>query len=275
MARRPTRVYDVALPAHAKEEFWARGFTDIAQITSEEEIEWLRDVYDALFGGDVENTYVVRDVMTRIDEQRGERISQIIRPETSLPDMTKTQFWQNSIRLGSELLDVPMAQMEGWGHMVRKAPNDSEAIPWHQDEAFWDPSFDYRALGVWMPLDPATLETGCMDMVPGSHEWGIIPHKLGQDDPAVTYIEAVKPDVSKAVPRPVPVGGASLHHCRTLHGSGPNVSGNVRRAWITEAQMVPVKRETPHDRAWYWKRHEAMMELARPRMPAAVPLPAE
>jgi len=51
MARRPKTSFDATLSAHAVEEFWEHGFTRIDRITTDEEVEWLRDVYDLLFSG--------------------------------------------------------------------------------------------------------------------------------------------------------------------------------------------------------------------------------
>jgi len=273
MARMPSRRFEAELPKGAAEEFREKGFTEVARITTDEEVEWLREVYDALFEGEA-GAYVVRDVMTRIDEQRGDRVGQIIRPENYWPQLRDTQFYRNSQKLSSQILGLAPAAMEAWGHMVRKSPNDTEALCWHQDEAFWDPHFDYQALGCWMPLDPATIESGCMDMIPGSHKLGIVPHKLGQDDPAVSYIEAIEPDTSKAVPRPIPVGGASFHHCRTLHGSGPNTTGNVRRAFIFVWQKVPVRRETPKDHPWWFTRFEVQSKMAPEKFKTAAKVEA-
>ena len=45
-------------------------------------------------------------------------------------------------------------------------------------------------------------------------------------------------------------GGASFHHCRTLHGSGPNQSARVRRAFAIEWQLAPVRRAVPEPRPW-------------------------
>jgi hypothetical protein len=77
-------------------------------------------------------------------------------------------------------------------------------------------------------------------------------------------------DLSLAVPRPVPIAGASFHHCRTLHWSAPNRSDHVRRAYINEWQMTPVKREVPYDRPWFHKRQAAMMPFAKERFKPAV-----
>jgi hypothetical protein len=58
----------------------------------------------------------------------------------------------------------------------------------------------------------------------------------------------------------VPIGGASIHHNRTLHFSGPNKTDRVRRAYVNEWQIVPVKRAVPFDRPWYWGRQKALRE---------------
>lgn len=269
MARRPRVAFKAELPAAARAEFAERGFTKIDRITSDEEIAWLRDVYDALFCGEG-GAYVVHDVMTRIDEQRGDRTAQVIRPEAYLPELKQTAFWSNSRRLAAELLGLGQTGLDGWGHMVRKAPHDEESLPYHQDEAFWDPNFDYQSLGVWMALDTATVENGCMSLAPGTHLEGVREHRLGKGDPAVTYIELTDPPLDRVVPHPIPVGGASFHHCRTIHGSGPNHSNRHRRAYINEWQAVPVRRGAPKDHPWWWPRQAAMTQLAAERMKPAV-----
>ncbi len=260
MARRPSRVFDAVLEQSKVDDFWNLGFTRIDRITTDEEIVWLREVYDLLFSGNMKLLpgALVTDVMTRMDKQRGDRIGQVLRPEFFIPELKETQFFQNSNRIAKQILGHD-AHLDAWGHMVRKAPNNPDIVPWHQDEGYWDPSFDYQSFGCWMPLDPATLESGCMSFIPGSHKEGVLRHGFMDDDPAVTtLILDDKIDASKAVLQPVPIGGASIHHNRTLHFSGPNTTSNVRRAYVNEWQIVPVKRDTPYDRPWYWARQAAM-----------------
>ena len=125
-------------------------------------------------------------------------------------------------------------------------------LPWHQDEAYWDTGFAYRALGCWVPLDPATVESGCMHFLPGSHTGAVRPHRHIDDDPTVHGLECDVAEADAAVAVPLDPGGASFHHCRTLHMTTPNVSGRVRRAWATEVQVEPIPLpEGEHaDRPW-------------------------
>jgi hypothetical protein len=263
MSRRPSRTFDASLTQEKVEDFWDLGFTRIDRITTDEEVAWLREVYDLLFSGNMKLLpgALVTDVMTRMDSQRGNRIGQVLRPEYFIPELKETQFYKNSNAIAKQILGHD-EHLDVWGHMVRKAPNNPDIVPWHQDEGYWDPSFDYQSFGCWMPLDPATEESGCMSFIPGSHKGGVLRHGFMDDDPAVTtLILEDKIDVSKAVLQPVPIGGASIHHNRTLHFSGPNTTSNVRRAYINEWQIVPVKRELPYDRPWYWARQAAMRAL--------------
>ena len=262
MARRPAKEFVVDVPEAKVKDFWELGFTLVDRITTDEEVEWLREVYDLLFSGNMKLLpgALVTDVMTRMDAQRGERIGQILRPEYFVPELKQTQFYKNSETIAKQILGRD-AHLDVWGHMVRKAPRNPDVVPWHQDEGYWDPSFDYQSFGCWMPLDPATKESGCMSFIPGSHKEGVRRHAYMDGDPRVTtLILEEEPDLSEAVLQPVPIGGASIHHNRTLHGSGPNTTDRVRRAYINEWQIVPVKREVPYERDWYWGRQKAMRE---------------
>src|SRR3569833_382063 len=262
MSRMPSREFDAGISDAKVDEFWERGFTLVERITTDEEVAWLREVYDMLFSGNMKLLpgALVTDVMTRMDSQRGDRIGQILRPEYFIPQLKQTQFYKNSEAIAKRILGRD-AHLDVWGHMVRKAPRYPDLVPWHQDEGYWDPSFDYQSFGCWMPLDPATRESGCMSFIPGAHKEGVRRHAYMDGAPRITKLVLEEgPDLSRAVLQPVPIGGASIHHNRTLHGSGPSTTDRVRRAYVNEWQIVPVKRETPYERDWYWGRQKAMRE---------------
>jgi ectoine hydroxylase-related dioxygenase (phytanoyl-CoA dioxygenase family) len=136
--------------------------------------------------------------------------------------------------------------------MILKPPHVGGELPWHQDEAYWDTGFRYRALGSWMPLDPATRESGCMHFLPGSHLGPVRPHRHLEDDPRVHGLVTDGVDARGQIAVPLDPGGASFHHCRTLHRTPPNASGRVRRAWANELQLepVPLAADDEPDRPW-------------------------
>ena len=45
-------------------------------------------------------------------------------------------------------------------------------LPWHQDR--WKHLDRDPRLSVWTALDPATCENGCVQILPGSHHWGVV-----------------------------------------------------------------------------------------------------
>lgn len=233
--------------------FRDRGFTSIGRITSDEEIAWLRDLYDWLFADKSRASRAGHfDLVRPYDSEGEDRLPQILAPEHRFPQLKETAFWRNGRMLASRLLGVDADLLQGWGHMIRKPARIGEPLPWHQDEAYWEPSLMYRALGCWMPLDDATIESGCLSFIPGSHRNEVLPHRHVNDDPSVhaIFAEPGSAEIAQAEIVPVPAGGAVFHHSRTLHSSGPNVSDHVRRAYANEWQLAPVQIEITPDRPW-------------------------
>jgi len=100
---------------------------------------------------------------------------------------------------------------------------------YHLDVPYW--SFTSPdAISIWVALDNATLENGCLYYVPGSHK-----AKKFDNVPIGEHIGAlfdVYPEWRSVepVPCPVPAGGALLHNGLTFHGAGANMTNGRRRA---------------------------------------------
>jgi len=252
MTQRPQADFPVLITDAQIAEFRERGFIRIDRITSDNELVWLGEVYDRLFEERVQSVPGGYFDLTRPYDSAGEdHQPQIIMPEARYRELRKTAFYRNGRFIAAHLLGVESTNLRGWGHMIRKPAITGGPLPWHQDEAYWDPAFDYVALGCWMPLDPATVESGCMSFIPGSHRGDVRKHRHLGDDPAVHALVVEDVDTSAGVPVPVEAGGAVFHHCRILHCSGSNRSSRVRRAYANEWQLDPVRRETAlPDRPW-------------------------
>jgi ectoine hydroxylase-related dioxygenase (phytanoyl-CoA dioxygenase family) len=250
-ARRPEIEFPVELPARCALEFRERGFTHVERITSDEEIAWLGELYDAVFEARLEAVPGGYFDLARPYESDGDDLlPQVLSPESRLRALVRTAVFRNGRRLAAQLLGALERDVRGWGHMIRKPPRVGAPLPWHQDEAYWDPAFDYRALGVWVPLDPATLESGCMRFLPGSHRGEVRKHRHIGGDPNTHGLETDGVDDALGVAVPLAPGGATFHHCRTVHSSGPNRSDRVRRARANEFQLAPVPRAEPYPRPW-------------------------
>jgi ectoine hydroxylase-related dioxygenase (phytanoyl-CoA dioxygenase family) len=109
-----------------------------------------------------------------------------------------------------------------------KPGGGGEPVEWHQDWAYYPhTNDDLCVLGIM--LDDMTPENGPLLVVPGSHKGPVLDHHQdGMFVGAVTdpAAEAMYP---KAVPLLGKVGDITIHHTRTLHGSGANLSPGYRR----------------------------------------------
>jgi ectoine hydroxylase-related dioxygenase (phytanoyl-CoA dioxygenase family) len=128
--------------------------------------------------------------------------------------------------------------------MIYKPPVAAEptnVVPWHFDKHYWSCCTSDRMLTAFIPFHDCGIEMGTITMVDGSHRW----REIGTDDTVVRHFaerDKAQLDAMLAenaayngaevvtVPMVIPKGHMSFHHCRTYHGSGPNVSGRPRRA---------------------------------------------
>jgi ectoine hydroxylase-related dioxygenase (phytanoyl-CoA dioxygenase family) len=235
----PDVVFEVRLSEAQVDQFHRDGFTWVDRITTDEELEWIRPLYDYLFAtkGSFEGGYF--DLARPYESDGLDLVPQVLSPEVRFPQLNETNAVRNARAIAAQLLERDASELKTWSHLIRKPPHVGGPLPWHQDEAYWDTRFAYRALGCWVPLDPATVASGCMHFLPGSHVGPVRPHRHIDDDANVHGLWTEVADESAAVPIPLAPGGATFHHCRTLHRTTPNVSDHVRRAWATEVQVAP------------------------------------
>lgn len=115
-----------------------------------------------------------------------------------------------------------------------KLPFRAEGVvPWHQDSGYFDPvGDDDLILTVWIPLMNATVEAGCMEVIPRSHTCGVVRHYWASTPaPPLTVHPDHLPD-TQPVPVPANIGDAVLLTNLTMHQSTENNSGLIR--WATD-----------------------------------------
>lgn len=110
---------------------------------------------------------------------------------------------------------------------MAKPAKHGSAKPYHQDSAYWNVE-PMDLCSVWIALDTAGFENGCMRVIPGSHRGGIIEHKHLED----FQVEDEQVDLSREVAVPLKRGGALFFHSLILHATSPNTSDHPRRAMI-------------------------------------------
>ncbi|MEM7284989.1 MAG: phytanoyl-CoA dioxygenase family protein [Actinomycetota bacterium] len=133
---------------------------------------------------------------------------------------------------------------------IVKEPGSAGHIDWHQDLTYWGLSEEAvdGQVSAWLALSPATEQSGCMAMVPGSHLTGAVEHAASDDDSNLLHHNQRVAGVDTAAARlcPLEPGEASLHHGWTLHASRPNRSDD-RRIGVNVQFIAPQVRQTLHD----------------------------
>ena len=259
---KPDTDFQVDLTDHDVAFFRENGFLSIDRITTDQEVEWLRGIYDYLFTervGEEEGRYF--DLGGPRAHTGREVLPQVLGPHATFPELRDTVYFRNAQKLTAKLLDVEAEKVNGGGHMILKPARYGGATPWHQDEAYWNPEIIPHSLSVWLPLDPATMESGCMQFIPKSHTGEVRWHRHIDNNPLTHGLVTDDVDASQAVACPIPVGGATFHHCRTLHYSGPNTTDQPRRAYILVLSGPPKKRDVPAHRPWQTEEQDALAKL--------------
>ncbi|RAP73798.1 phytanoyl-CoA dioxygenase family protein [Paenibacillus montanisoli] len=107
-----------------------------------------------------------------------------------------------------------------------KPPKGGGEKPWHQDMAYGALCYDQPVVGVWLALDEAGIDNGCMQIIPRSHMNGGIPHYAERD---WQLCDTVVP-VERNVAVPLAPGSALFFHGLLMHGTAYNFSLKRRRA---------------------------------------------
>lgn len=110
-------------------------------------------------------------------------------------------------------------------------------VGWHQDQGVATAEQDnVPVLTVWLPITDATVENGCLALVPGSHKRELATHCPGSGPDGGLQIPAQLIQ-GKPVPVPVQRAAALFMHSRTMHASLANRSDDIR--WSFDLRYQP------------------------------------
>ncbi|MEM8768048.1 MAG: phytanoyl-CoA dioxygenase family protein [Pseudomonadota bacterium] len=104
--------------------------------------------------------------------------------------------------------------------------------PWHQD-SYYFPFDRTPQVGLWLAVTEATLENGCLWVLPGSHRQPIHEHVPDRRPGAnVGYVEIVDQDFSEERPVTMAAGDLLVFHSHLMHRSRDNESDGLRAAMV-------------------------------------------
>lgn len=178
--------------------------------------------------------------LIRLSRESGRSLSRyfdISLPQSGIRTDTPIHLGPACFRLltNPRLLDLaeqilgPEISVSPVGHVRTKLPEHTlpgggdgmtARVPWHQDNGVVLPEADEsRILTVWLPLNEATLENGCLQVIPTPRTQELIEHcPTGPGGPHI-------PDAAlrrAPVPLPMRPGSVLLMHSRTIHSSLEN-----------------------------------------------------
>lgn len=127
--------------------------------------------------------------------------------------------------------------------LVYKNETTKFGSPWHQDYPYWEGSHKYS---IWIALDDAVPDNGCLRVIPGSHLFGAVNHGGDATDGMgfANRLSQQEIDSHKIVDLPAESGDAIVFHDLLYHSSYPNQTGRDR--WALISTYKDGTEEDPH-----------------------------
>jgi ectoine hydroxylase-related dioxygenase (phytanoyl-CoA dioxygenase family) len=215
------------------------GYWIAPKLLTDDEIALFREHHARVLQGE----YETRRPPHSRSNTPGEPIEQIVKIDNS--------YWSDSMLAKLALHPVigkVAARLAGavgirlWhDQLLYKPPQNAaaSAVGWHQDYYYWQCTTPANLLTAWVALVDVDETNGCMEVVPGSHKWGLQEESdfFEQDlDALRNRIEQQTGQPFQSVPCVLPAGSVSFHHCLTLHGSRPNLSDGPRISLVVHMQ---------------------------------------
>jgi Phytanoyl-CoA dioxygenase (PhyH) len=231
------------------DEFYSQGFLVIEtpQIPAPE-LQWCSEILMRMILGG-ERRSEGRNIDLTATDGAGDMTSpSVLQPSLYARDLRQLSYRKIALATAKQLLGAD-AEFAG-DHAIFKPSHRGHPTPWHQDEAFREPGFDYNELSIWIAISESTLDNGAMAYIPRSHLLGLLPHRLHGGAKEANTIECYEGfDPQTAEVRPIPAGAMIIHHGRTVHGAFGNKTASSRLAYIlqysTPVKMSRQMRESP------------------------------
>ncbi len=116
-----------------------------------------------------------------------------------------------------------------WNQSVFKGPDGAKEFPWHQDDGY-TPVEPSPYLTLWLALNDAIPENGCISVIPGSHKRGLVPHLPSP----IGLICHPLDDPDQGIKVPVKAGSMAVFTSLTFHKSGVNRTQGTRKAYVIQ-----------------------------------------
>jgi len=186
-----------------------------------------------------------RDAVDEAVEQRGQQ--RILHKDEEIDDeayynnvfIQRVNLWQSNEKIRDLMIDARLGKMAAdlarvdgmriWHDQALIKQPWGNPTGWHVDNPYWSFS-SHDSISLWVALDDATLENGCLYFIPGTHKTATFDNtNIGQN---IGDLFRIYPEWSgyQSVAAPMKAGSCSFHNGLCAHGAGANMTPGVRRA---------------------------------------------
>lgn len=217
------------------ESYHQQGYLSGPRILDDNQLEILKNRIDEILAGKTNFPHHLLGETVEKSQVQGQlpsvKVVNLFRHDPIFSQVYKNHAISS---LAHDLMEGPVRVWED--QMIYKPPyNAQAALAWHRDYTFWNHVGPAAMATCWIALDDATLDNGCMQVIPGSHQWKLDFRREEVDvkDPDWLLKHAQIPATKlNPVACEVAAGHCHFHHCQTLHGSYGNHTDNMRRSYI-------------------------------------------
>ncbi len=209
------------------------GYLAGVRILSDEQVEWLRRELEPLFKADHDGKELWYEYHTNESPNPDKVLFHALGAWRITPGFHDVLWHPAFTMAASQLLG---GAVRFWhDQLFCKPAKHGGVVAWHQDYSYWTRTKPMAHLTCWIGLDDSTRENGCLQYVPGSHNWTLLPITgLAGDMEAIK--EVLSPAQWEQFNHPVAIelkaGECSFHHPLLVHGSFENRTDRPRRAVV-------------------------------------------
>ncbi|XP_072520007.1 L-threonyl-[L-threonyl-carrier protein] 4-chlorinase [Salminus brasiliensis] len=228
-----------------------QGYLTSIPILNAEELQQARDAFAQLekkFGEDytsysLHNIHMEYDwVMALAKHPRVlEMITAVLGPDVIMLDsrfICKYSVSRESVAKTEESNGIiPFHQESEAEKEVSEQKSDSGLpyVAWHQDMKYWGLDGG-PVVSVWLALDDSLEDNGALQVIPGTHHSGLLPHHQAKRAGNMLTVNQEIPEElvqeENAVLCPLLAGQMSIHDGLLVHASDPNTSQRRRCGFV-------------------------------------------
>lgn len=231
-----------------------QGFIAVRNAFTLDEVQSGLDGLAELIAGRVpefQNIQFTAEVRDRLDSLSFEERMDSVRRLLYFVDYEpRTKAIANHPKLLAVVSRLLNAEATMFQDMALIKPPKGREKPWHQDHAYFELTPQTRVVGVWIALDAAGIENGCMRVMPGWHRDRKFHHFQIRDlqicDSEMDGLQEHR------VAMPLPPGGCLIFDSYIPHGTPSNFTSSRRRALQFHYHATDAQKITAEERVAIW-----------------------